>query len=294
MVRVGVIGHGRLGKPLVKFLRGHPNAEIVYLHSNSEPSKISLSESGSEFVFFSGDNGTSRQYEHEWEGLRGVIDLSADHRLCDDWPYGLPELNKDKIRKAQRVANPGCYATAVLLPLLPFEGILDDVHIKAYSGVSGRSGQEVDETRGIEKYGGGREHYQVKEIEKTLGRQIVSFEPHIVYPVWTGLVARIEAKLNAADALDRLLYKNPLNNQPFVKFKDLGIPEEIDLAYIKEKTKLTEGTNFCYISYAVKSDSITIVSVLDNLIKGGSGQAVQNFNLMYGFDETEGLLQLYD
>lgn len=290
MVRVGVIGHtGNQGKSLDKIFCRHPRAEIVYRHSLSEPSEKPLSKSRTECIFLAVDRGITKQYEHELEDIR-AIDLSADHRLCDDWPYGLPELNRDKIKNARKVANPGCYATDAILPLWQFRGIIDDIHIEAYSGVSGRPGQKVDETKGIEKYASGREHYQVAEIEKALERRIVSFEPHIVYPVWTGIVSKIEAKINAANAADYLSGKNPLTNQPFVKFIDLGIPEEIDLSYIKEKTGLVEGTNICYISFAIKRDTITIISVLDNIMKGGAGQAVQNFNIMYGFDETEALI----
>ena len=297
MIKVGVIGHtGRLGKPLVEKLKKHPYAEIVYTHSTSEPSKITLLESKAELLFSALDKRISKEYEHEWQYIR-VIDLSIDHRLDDEWVYGLPELNKDRIKGARKVANPGCYATAILLALLPIKDYLSDVEIKAYSGVSGRYGQEVIENGGIERYAQGREHQQVAEIEKWLGKRIEYFEPHIVYPIETGIVAKIEAQLNTDPSKIKSIYEESFKDKPFIKLtrftsiKDLEANDlNLNLNYLKGTLEEVVNTNFCCISFNVDKDKIKIVSKLDNLIKGGSGQAVQNMNLMYGFDERTGLL----
>ncbi len=291
MVKVGIIGHkGEVGKALVEILNKHPYAEVVYTDSKSDPNKIPLSESEAELFFLALPQGKSKNYLDSINGKTRVIDLSIDHRNSNEWVYGLPELNKDKIKDAQKVANPGCYATAVLEALLPIKKVVNNIHIKTYSGVSGRSGQQVIEDGGIEGYAKGREHKQVPEIEKCLGKQIESLETNIVYPLWTGLVAKIEARLEGDSSEIDFLYKNLFCNETFLELVNFQPVKEINLESLKERFNKVENTNFCYISYGVDEKGVTIISVLDNLIKGGAGQAVQNMNIMYGFDEKEGLI----
>jgi N-acetyl-gamma-glutamyl-phosphate reductase len=113
MVKVGIIGHtGRVGKPLLEILSKHPYAEIVYTESKSKGYKGNLRDT--ELVFLALPYSESKKYLPRLKGKR-IIDLSIDHRNDNGWVYGLPELNKDKIKNAQRVANPGCYATSVIL-----------------------------------------------------------------------------------------------------------------------------------------------------------------------------------
>ena len=278
MIKVGVIGHtGRLGKPLVEILNKHPYAEIVYTHSTSEPSKITLLESKAELLISALEMGVSKEYEHEWQDIR-VIDLSIDHRLDDEWVYGLPELNKDKIKGARKVANPGCYATSIILGLAPLKEKVRDVNISSTSGISG-AGMEVQQKDNSEVYKDkeGREHEQIPEIERMLGLEEILFVPQRDYTVERGIVSKIFGKyIGSEDILE--LYHEFYKKMPFVRVRE-------DIA-----TKNVNITNFCDIKVSKFKDRIIIISALDNLIKGGSGQAVQNMNLMYGFDERTGLL----
>lgn len=285
-VNIGIIGHtGRLGRPLVNILSKHPYAKIVYTESKKEGSKGNLAEV--ELVFLVLPYGESEKYLSKLEGKR-IIDLSLDHRLDAEWVYGLPETNKHKIKSAERVANPGCYATSILEALLPVKYFVRDIEIKAYSGVSGRPNQPVIENKGIERYAKGREHPQVKEIENCLGKQIKSFEPHLVHSLKTGIVAIINAELNDCSKISSL-FKNSFENMPFIKLVDFQLDRNININYLKRNLKGLVNSNYCHISFKTDGKFITIISALDNLIKGGSGQAVQNFNIMYGFDEKTGL-----
>ncbi|GBE20257.1 MAG TPA: hypothetical protein ENG87_03810 [Candidatus Pacearchaeota archaeon] len=282
MVNVGIIGHtGRLGKPLVEILNKHPNVKIVYTESRKEGIKGNLAEA--ELVFLALPYGESEKCVSELKGKK-IIDLSIDHRCKNGWIYGLPELNNGNIKGAERVANPGCYATAVIEALLLLKDVITNIKIKAYSGVSGRPNQPIIEEKGIEKYAKGREHPQVAEIEKFLGKQIESFEPHLVYPIKTGVVVIISVQLKPGFSVDKLL-----GNHKFLKLADFK-PDNVSVDYLKDIIKEVENSNFCKIAYNINENNITIISALDNLIKGGAGQAVQNFNIMYGFDEGTGLI----
>jgi len=146
----------------------------------------------------------------------------------------------------------------------------------------------VDERKGIEKYAEGRAHPQVAEIEKHLQMLIDSFEPHIVYPLWAGIVAVITAQIEKEADISSL-YRNSVHSEPFIKLVDFHPTKEINIVYLRKRFEEVGHTNFCHVSFVVNGNAITIISTLDNLVKGGSGQAVQNFNLMHGFDETLGL-----
>jgi len=241
-----------------------------------------------------------------------IIDLSADFRLTDpvqyaQWyghehqavglqkeaVYGLTEIAREAIKKARLVANPGCYPTSVTLPLIPLlkagailpEGIIID----AKSGVTGagRSARqanlftEID--GGISAYGIAS-HRHLPEIEQALGQGImVTFTPHLV-PMNRGILSTIYVKLagkHTADDLRTILHK-AYSSEPFVHILPLGIPPS---------THQVRGSNDCLIS--VFADRVPgqaiIVSAIDNLVKGASGQAVQNMNVMFGWPEITGL-----
>ncbi|MCK4522150.1 MAG: hypothetical protein KAU20_06250 [Nanoarchaeota archaeon] len=286
MVNVGVIGHtGRLGKPLVEILNRHPYTNIVYTESRKEGRKGSLLDV--DLVFLALPYNESEKYLLKL-GRKKVVDLSIDHRCDNDWIYGLPELNRDMIKTAERITNPGCYATSILEALLPVKDIVTNIRIKAYSGVSGKPNQPVIKDKGIERYAKDKEHPQVAEIEKYLGKQIEFFEPYLVYPLETGIVAKIDAQLQDSSQVYPL-FENSFKDKPFVKLVDFQ-PEGINVCYLKKILIKLKNSNYCHISFNKDGKLITITSALDNLIKGGAGQAVQNFNLMYGFDETTGLL----
>jgi N-acetyl-gamma-glutamyl-phosphate reductase len=253
---------------------------------------------------------------HLLDAGKKVVDLSADFRLKDlavyeEWyqphsagefifeaVYGLPELYRDQISNCRLVANPGCYPTSIILGLAPLlkAGAIDPKTIIAdsKSGTSGagRSAQtgtlfcEVHD--GFRPYKVGRAHRHTPEIEQELsllfGSDVkISFTPHLL-PVSRGIMSTIYASLDTdfnAEAID-MIYRDMYHAEPFVRF----LPEGIFPA-----TQQVRGSNFCDIS--VKVDQVTgrviIMSAIDNVVKGASGQAVQNMNLMCGFDESMGL-----
>ncbi|MEK6757626.1 MAG: hypothetical protein AABX88_00720 [Nanoarchaeota archaeon] len=273
MVKIGIIGHaGRLGKPLVDILNKHPKADIVYTESRKEGSRGKLSETY--LVFLALPYEESKKYILKLEGKK-IIDLSIDHRNSSEWVYGLSELNKNEISKATRVANPGCYATSIILGLAPLKGNLKDISISSTSGISG-AGLTKTEEDNFKIYKDERNHPQIKEIEKTLDLENILFVPQRIDSAERGIVSTIFAKYEHHGIKD--IYEKFYESKPFVKIKD-----EIE-------TKNIIGTNYCQIKVSEYGGKIVIISTLDNLIKGGAGQAVQNFNIMYGFDESLGLV----
>lgn len=248
-----------------------------------------------------------------------VIDLSADYRLSDpavygEWyephlnpanlkkaVYGLPEIRRTKIKSAKLVANPGCYPTSIILGLAPLlkKGLIRPQSIIAdsASGVTGagRSAKidslycEVNE--GYKAYGAGGVHRHTPEIEQELsllcGTQLkVTFTPHLV-PMDRGILSTIyAAPLKEMSSLDIIsLYEEFYSGEPFVRILSQGsLPS----------TAFVRGSNFCDIAPLVDSRTgrIIVVSAIDNLVKGASGQAVQNMNIVCGFPETTGLTGL--
>lgn len=239
-------------------------------------------------------------------GLR-VIDLSGAFRLRDqaarsrwypethvmpdDVAYGLTELEREKVRKAALVSNPGCYPTAAILPLAPLvdAGLIapgTDVIIDAKSGVSGAGRTPSERTHFSEAHGslsayGVFGHRHGAEIEQELGRT-VTFTPHLV-PLNRGILATIYLRVPAGTSEDTLaeVYERAYGAEPFVRLAGTALPEIKHVAY----------TNFIDIGWrADGSGRVILVSVIDNLLKGASGQAVQNMNVMLGVPETTGLL----
>jgi N-acetyl-gamma-glutamyl-phosphate reductase len=247
-----------------------------------------------------------------------VVDLSADFRLRDisqyaEWyggehkapelqkeaVYGLTELHREAIKSARVVANPGCYPTSVQLPLVPLmeAGLVlpDDIIIDAKSGASGagRSAKVnllyCELTEGINAYGVGR-HRHMPEIEQGLSDAVgtpvrVSFTPHLM-PMTRGMESACYVKLapgvTAADC--RELLAKRYADEPFVKVLKLGaVPQ----------THHVRGSNYCHMN--VFDDRLPgraiVLSVIDNLVKGASGQAVQNMNLLFELPETTALMQ---
>lgn len=258
-----------------------------------------------------------KAFELAKEALRlgvKVIDLGADFRLkseavykewyglehqvpdlLEEAVYGLCELNREKIKNHNLIANPGCYPTATILglaPLLKHKLIKQDsIIIDAKSGVSGagRSANisslftEVNES--IKAYGAPG-HRHTPEIEQELGKLagknlVVSFTPHLV-PMNRGILSTIYSDLSTDLTTDELIeiYKEFYKDEYFVKVVK-GLPE----------TRWVRGSNLCHIGVKVdrRTNRVLVVSAIDNLIKGAAGQAVQNMNIMFGFKETEGL-----
>lgn len=277
MVKVGVIGHtGRLGKPLTEILKSHPYAELIYTESRKEGSRGNLSET--ELVFLALPYGESRNYLPKLEGKR-IIDLSIDHRDRDNWVYGISELNKKRITTAEKIANPGCYATSIILGLVPIKEKLSDVQISSTSGISG-AGIDVEEEDNFLIYKDGKSHPQIFEIERTLNLKNILFVPQRIDNSERGIVSVIFAKYSGEKNLNEL-YEDFYRDNFFVRIRD------------RIQTKEVNKTNFCDIKVSAFDDRVLVISALDNIIKGGAGQAVQNFNLMYGFDEKTGLYEYF-
>jgi len=273
-IKVGIIGHtGRLGKPLVEILKRHPFADLVYTESRSEGKSGDLSKA--ECVFLSLPYGESGKYIPKLKGKR-IIDLSIDHRNDNDWTYGLPEINREKIKIATKIANPGCYATSILLGLFPVNGKIKQANISSISGISG-AGMELSKNDNFLVYKEGKQHPQLKEVKKILELSNVLFVPQRIDTAERGIVSTIFVQ---SDDLTKVagLYAKIYKREPFVRIK------------LEIETKNVIDTNFCDIKILEFGNAIVIISALDNLIKGGVGQAIQNFNLMHGFNETLGLI----
>lgn len=246
-----------------------------------------------------------------------VIDLSADFRLRDahiykefygaDHPapellgtaiYGLPEIYRDKIRGAQLVASPGCYPTSILLPLLPLvrEQAVDlgRIVVTSLSGVTG-AGRKVEAdylfaecNESIRPYGVPK-HRHLSEIEQELSqvaneKVTIQFTPHLV-PVNRGIISTMYVDLRGKIDLGKVasIYERAYRDEPFVRLlASERLPD----------TKNVVGTNFIDLAWKIdhRTNRLVVMSAIDNLTKGTSGQAVQCFNLMCGFDETAGLL----
>lgn len=301
------------GKPASASFPGMAGLSDLVFQSDVAPADLS----GCAVVFLARDNGVAMNMAPELlkVGCR-VIDISADFRFRDasvynEWypakhtspeltktaVYGLPELHRDEIVKARVVGNPGCYTTTSILSLAPLmaNGLADpdSIIIDGKSGVSGAGRSkhclayhyaEVTESASAYKIGGTHRH--TPEIEQELssvaGRQVrVSFTPHLV-PMTRGILATCYASLERTVTADELreVYRAFYAKAPFVYVSD-GLPA----------TKHVVATNMCHIGLAVddRTRRVTVVSVTDNLGKGMAGQAIQNMNLMMGFDETTGL-----
>jgi N-acetyl-gamma-glutamyl-phosphate reductase len=271
----------------------------------------------SDFIFLSLPHTVSMQAAPLFlKAGKKVVDISADYRLKDlkiyekfyktphadpshlkEAVYGLPEINREKIKSARLVANPGCYPTGGILAALP--GLKEDyfdpqsIQIDAKSGVTG-AGRKADKATAFSEVNESFkayklfEHQHVPEIDQelsaALGKTVsVIFVPHLL-PLNRGILSTVYVKLNKKTTTEGLLdvYRKFYAGEPFVKVYEKGALPEL---------KNVVNTNFCDIGLRVHEEKslCVIVAVIDNLDKGAAGQAVQNMNLMCGFKETEGL-----
>jgi len=280
-------------------------------------SKIeALLASEAEFFFLALPHGLATEFALPLlEAGKRVIDLSADFRLRDagiyeefygeghpapamlaDAVYGLPELHRKAIRVAKLVASAGCYPTSILLPLVPLlrAGLIDpdDIAVSSASGVSG-AGRKADVSllyaecnESLRAYGLPK-HRHLSEIEQELSAAAaqpvaITFVPHLA-PMTRGIHTTIFTRLAADVAPGRVgvVLAEAYADEPFVRVRE-ALPD----------TKNVTGTNFCDLAvrYDERAKRLILLSAEDNLVKGAAGQAVQNFNLMAGFDETTALL----
>ncbi|KJU82531.1 N-acetyl-gamma-glutamyl-phosphate reductase [Candidatus Magnetobacterium bavaricum] len=280
--------------------------------------KEALLEKGAVFFTALPHAASQEVVDYFYRNGKTVIDLSADYRLKDpaiysqwygtthnypqtlaDSVYGLPEIHRESIKGATLVANPGCYPTSVLLALYPaLKNQLVDVDhivIDSKSGVSG-AGRKGEVALSFCEINGGfsaycvATHRHTPEIEQGLSFSaqkpvMVSFTPHLL-PVNRGILSTVYASLATKTDIDEVLslYEHTYENDPFVIVMDNGKFPDI---------KNVKGTNFCQIGIAIdRRNTLIVVSAIDNLIKGASGQAVQNMNIMCGFDESTALKAL--
>ncbi len=339
-MRVAVIGaSGYTGAELIRLLCNHPEAEIVFLTSETykgvavghvypnligieEKEFVSINDKGAKeevsLVFVALPHGKSMEVVPGIvaDGVN-VIDLSGDFRLKDandyeKWygqphkasdlldvaVYGLCELNKRKIEKASLISNPGCYPTSVLLATAPLISggsmVCQNIIVDSMSGVSG-CGRTADEnvhyckcSDSVSSYKVGGVHQHIPEMEKAMeemaGDEVkISFTPHII-PTSRGIYSTIYADLFEMMDLDDIhtSYVDFYKDEYFVQIMGKGEYPQL---------KAVVGSNFCHIGLAIdkRCSRLIITSAIDNLIKGAAGQAVQNMNIMSGWEESLGL-----
>ncbi len=335
-MKIGIIGgSGYAGGELLRLLAGHPEFEICWVSAHTNAGELITSvhpqlssyaqRKFSEFkvsdfdccelVFLALPHGESAKVVAQLSAEVKIVDLGADFRLesaakwaqyyggdhAGTWTYGAPELPgaRAQIKKSSRVANPGCYATAIALGTAPAASVADlsDVVVVAASGTTGagRSAKinliasEVMGSLTAYKFGGVHQH--TPEIEESLQRAtgsqaLISFTP-VLAPMPRGILATITMKLSAGVKEEevRKVYEQTYSSEPFVTLLSKGnMP----------KTSAVTGSNMVAMQIAVDSHTnrLIISVAIDNLVKGAAGQAIQNANLICGFDETLGLTQL--
>ena len=314
-IKIGVIGGaGYTAGELLRILINHPNVEIVFVNSGSNAgnpvadvhsgligetdlkftSELPLNDVDA--LFLCSAHGDSKKFleANEIPVSIKIIDLSTDYRAkspSHDFIYGLPELNREEIRKANRVANPGCFATAIQLALFPLAaaGLLtDEIHVNAITGSTG-AGVKPSETShfswrnnniSIYKPFG---HQHLEEIGQSLRQLQAGFNKALNFiPVRGNFARGIYATTYTSCALSleeaKELYSEFYKNAAFTFVMD----KNPDL-------KQVVNTNKGIVYLEKHDDKLLIVSMIDNLLKGASGQAVQNMNLMFGLDEKTGL-----
>ena len=313
MIKVGIIGGaGYTAGELIRLLINHPEVEVVFIHSTSNAgnavsdvhggligeSELRFTDSydlnAVDLLFLCSAHGQSRKFweENVAPTTLKIIDLAQDFRdeSCG-YVYGLPEVNRGRIATTSRLANPGCFATAIQLALLPLAsaGLLkSQVHITAITGSTGAGVKPGATTHfswrsdNISVYKA-FEHQHLIEINRTIKGLQPSFESAINFVPMRGDFARgifasvyTDCDLTAEQAV--ALYNDFYADAAFT----FAVDRDIDL-------KQVVNTNKALIRVAKYGDKLHIVSVIDNLLKGASGQAVQNMNIMFGFDEKLGL-----
>ena len=317
MIKVGILGAaGYTGGELIRLLLHHPEAEIVFANSESNAGNLvsdvhegligdtdlrftdTLPFEDVDVVFFCFGHGKSEAFlkEHTIPERVEIIDLAQDFRIKRDLPYyhfiyGLPELNKEDIQKARHVANPGCFATAIQLGLLPAAkmGLLkEDVSVNAITGSTG-AGQKPGATTHFSWRNNNLSiykpftHQHLAEIRQSLIQVQGSLDVDIDFIPYRGDFARgifvsevIRTKADAAEVIQG--YQDFYKDAAFTHYVD----KSLDL-------KQVVNTNKCLVHIDAFENKLLVTSVIDNLLKGAVGQAVQNMNLMFGIDETAGL-----
>ncbi|WP_179337035.1 N-acetyl-gamma-glutamyl-phosphate reductase [Winogradskyella ludwigii] len=317
-LKTGIIGGaGYTAGELIRLLIHHSKVEIDFIYSTSNAgnkvSKVHQDLLGSTDLLFSNEinpeidvlflclgHGNSRAFleKNSFSDSTKIIDLSNDFRLTKDkvfngktFIYGLPELNKEAIKKANYIANPGCFATAIqmaLLPLAKAEVLQNDVHINAVTGATG-AGTSLSATTHFTYRDNNFSHYKafthqhLGEINQTVNQLQGDFNSDINFMpnrgnfsrgIFATLYTKFDGSLEDAKKLYSEFYKDAAFT--FVSDEDIHLKQVVN-------------TNKCILHLHKHEDKLLVTSVIDNLLKGASGQAIQNMNLMFGYEETEGL-----
>ena len=314
-IKVGIVGGaGYTGGELIRILLNHPAAVISFMHSKSNAGNflyevhkdlqgdtdIKFSSSLSQKIdvlFLCVGHGDAVKFlaENKIDAAIKIIDLSQDFRLGESmnkrkFVYGLPELNKAQIRKAKNIANPGCFATAIQLGLLPLAkaGLLKEIHTTGITGSTG-AGQGLSETSHFSWRANNIQAYKTLSHQhlKEIGQSMLQLNPagnvDLNFIPWRGDFTRgifISSQIKCSLELNEVaaLYKKYYAAHPFVVLSDEPV-------FLKQVV----NTNKCFIQLEKVGSNLVIHSAIDNLLKGASGQAVQNMNLMFALEETTGL-----
>lgn len=315
MIKVGIIGGaGYTAGELIRILINHPKAELIFVNSTSNAGNYlyevhegligetemkftdTLPYESIDVLFFCTAHGDTAKFleANKIPDHLKIIDLSTDYRHKregNDFVYGLPELNREKIKQSNKVANPGCFATAIQLALLPLANaqfLNSEVHINAITGSTG-AGVKPSATshfswreNNISIYNPFT-HRHLKEIKESLKQLQKNCTDELNFIPVRGNFTRgifVSLYLNSNQSLDELknIYTEYYKNHPYTHFA----PSNIDL-------KQVVNTNKCLVYLEKFENKILLTSCIDNLLKGASGQAVQNMNLMFGLEETTGL-----
>ena len=312
---VGVLGaSGYAGRELVALINRHPRLSLAFATANEQrgtTARIGGTDvtyvatedaplGSAELVFSSLPHGASKQWVEAAQnsGAR-VVDLSHDLRPgngCDGTPYGLTELNRDQIKDALVVANPGCYPTSVLMAIAPAiaAGVIapgSTVQVSSASGVTGAGNSPKREllfgevAEDFRAYGVGNTHRHLNEMRATLSTwgadADLVFTPHLL-PVARGILSTITIELRESLADPSALWRDAFANEPFLELaKDPPALKDVVHRNVVRVAVMPLAN--------VRRPSLLILSAIDNLMKGAAGQALQNANLMLGLDETAGL-----
>lgn len=314
-MRIGILGGaGYTGGELIRVLINHPQAEIVFVNSESNAgnpvtdvheglygdTELMFTDAmpfgQTDVLFFCFGHGKSRQFlaEHDVPDDVRIIDLAQDFRLSapgNDYVYGLPEINRSKIASARHVANPGCFATCIQLGLLPAAAmglITEDVAVNAITGSTG-AGQKPGATTHFSWRNNNMSiykpftHQHVPEIRQSLAQIQGTLDAGIDFIPYRGdftrgIFATMVVKTKAAEEDIVRCYKDFYKDAAFTHYADRAV----DL-------KQVVNTNKCLVHCEKFGDKLLVTSCIDNLLKGAVGQAVQNMNIMFGCDEKSGL-----
>lgn len=317
MIKAGIIGGaGYTGGELIRLLINHPNVEIAFVNSSSNAGNFLYDvhsdlygdtdlrftdeiDTNVDVIFLCVAHGDAKKFleAHPIPSSVKIVDLSQDFRIKGslydgaEFVYGLPEINKAEIEKATRVANPGCFATCLQLGMLPLaaNGLLkDDLHVTALTGSTG-AGQKATSTTHFSWRSNNLSVYKafehqhlkeitqsVKQLQSDFGKQInfIPYRGDFARGIIANMHTKFEGSLQEALAIYQEFYKEAAFT--FVSTSNIDLKQVVN-------------TNKCLIYLEKHGEYLMVVSIIDNLLKGASGQAVQNMNLMFGLDQKSGL-----